>query len=156
KKKVEPVYPPDAFAAGLTGDVTLSLDIDAGGRVTAVAIVQGARHGFDEAAAEAARQMEFTPAEGDGKPSPIRIAYTIHFKPPVGAPEPPPPEPPPPEPPPPPPPPPAAVVVRGRMREKGTRDPVVAADVAIIPRTPGAAFGEGKAEVVGATDADGL
>jgi hypothetical protein len=41
------------------------------------------------------------------------------------------------------------------MREKGTRDPVAAADVAIIRRAPGAAPGAGKAEVTGATDADG-
>ena len=81
KKQVEPTYPPEAFAAGLAGDVTLAIDIDADGRVTAVAVKTAAGHGFDEAAAAAAREMEFFPAEVDGKPSPIRIEYTIHFQP---------------------------------------------------------------------------
>ena len=81
KKQVEPTYPPEAFAAGLAGDVTLTIDIDADGRVTAVAVKTAAGHGFDEAAAAAAREMEFFPAEVDGKPSPIRIEYTIHFQP---------------------------------------------------------------------------
>src|SRR5258707_7101170 len=109
--------------------------------------------------------MEFSPAEVDGKPSPIRIEFTVHFKPKVVAPpvETPPPPPPPPEPPPPPPPP-ASVVVRGLMREKGTREPVVGADVSVVVvGAEASAVGAGGAkagaagatEVVGATDADG-
>jgi TonB family protein len=153
KVKVEPVYPQEAFAAGIGGDVTMVVDIDAEGHVTNVTVSKSAGHGLDEAAVEATRQTEFTPAEVDDKPSPIRIEMTIHFQPvtiaaPPPAPEP---EPPPPEPPPPAAPPPAApppVVVRLRMRAKGTRDPVVGADVAII-------VGDRKAEVVGATDDDG-
>jgi TonB family protein len=153
-KNVEPVYPPEAFAAGLSGDVTLALDLDAAGHVTAATVTKGAGHGFDEAAADAAKQMEFSPAEVDGKPSPIRIEFTLHFKPKVV--EPPPPEaPPPPEPPPPPLP--APLVVRGLAREKGTREPIVGADVSIVVRDEGAP-GEaapGAAELVGATGEDG-
>jgi TonB family protein len=155
-KNVEPVYPPDAFAAGIAGDVTLSLDLDAAGHVTAAAVTQGAGHGFDEAAALAAKQMEFSPAEVDGKPSPIRISFTIHFKPKViEAPPPPPPAPEPPAPPPPPPPAaPAPVIVRGRVREKGTREPVAGADVSIIARdAAGAAHDEPI--VAAATDEEG-
>ncbi|HVR02492.1 MAG TPA: energy transducer TonB, partial [Polyangia bacterium] len=162
-KNVEPVYPPEAFAAGLTGDVTLALDLDAAGHVTTATVTKGAGHGFDEAAAEAAKQIEFSPAEVDGKPSPIRIEFTVHFKPKVVAP---PVETPPPTPPlePPPPPPPASVVVRGLMREKGTREPVFGADVSVlvfgadepVVGAGGANAGAaGAAEVVGATDADG-
>jgi TonB family protein len=155
-KKVDPVYPPEALAAGLTGDVTLALDLDAAGHVTAAAVVKGAGNGFDEAAVEAAKQMEFSPAEVDGKPSPIRLEYTVHFKP-VVAPAPAPPPPPEPEPPPPPPPAePAPVAVRGLAREKGTREPIVAADVSIVVRPEGGAPATaGAAEVVGATDEDG-
>jgi TonB family protein len=154
-KKVEPRYPPDAFAAGLAGDVTLTIDLDAQGHVTAVAVAQSAGNGFDEAAAEAARQMEFSPAEVDGKPSPIRFAFTLHFQPKVVEVAPPPPPPPPPPPLPPPVVVPPPVIVRGRMREKGTREPVIGADVAIIRRASGSAPGEGKAEVVTTTDDDG-
>src|SRR5262245_47964783 len=81
KKAVEPTYPADALDAGLAGDVTLAIEIGADGRVTAVSVTASAGHGFDEAAAAAAREMEFFPAEIDGKPSPIRIAYTVHFQP---------------------------------------------------------------------------
>ena len=61
--------------------MTLTIDIAVDGRVSAVAVKTSAGHGFDEAAVAAAREMEFTPAEVDGKPSPIRIEYTIHFQP---------------------------------------------------------------------------
>jgi TonB family protein len=166
-KDAEPVYPPEAFAVGLTGDVTLALDLDATGHVTAATVTKGAGHGFDEAAVDAAKRMEFSPAEVDGKPAAIRIEFTLHFKPKVVVPPPVPEAPPPPPPEPPPPaPPPAPVVVRGLMREKGTREPVVGADVSIIIRGEGAGVvrGEGAAagasaalaaEVVGATDDDG-
>jgi TonB family protein len=159
RKQVEPAYPPEAFAAGLSGDVTMAVDLDAEGRVTSVAVTKGAGHGFDEAAVAAVEQMEFSPAEVDGKPSPIRFEYTIHFQPKVVPPpeqaapvEPPVAPPPPPEAPAPEPP----VILRGRMRERGTREPVVGADVAIIVRTgPAAPLDEGRAEIVAATDQDG-
>ncbi|WP_289465378.1 energy transducer TonB, partial [Klebsiella pneumoniae] len=35
--------------------------------------------GFDEAAIEAARQFEFSPAEINGQPSAIRIQFTYRF-----------------------------------------------------------------------------
>ncbi len=81
KKQVAPTYPPEALDGGLAGDVTLTIDIAADGRVTAVAVTVSAGHGFDEAAVAAAREMEFFPAEIDGKPAAIRIGYTIHFQP---------------------------------------------------------------------------
>jgi TonB family protein len=159
KKQVEPAYPPEALDAGLAGDVTLAIDIAADGLVTAVAVKVSAGHGFDEAASAAAREMEFYPAEVDGKPSPIRIEYTIHFQPklvPVdaGAPDA---EPPPPDASPPQPPPalPARVVVRGQVRERGTREPLVGADVAVIRRRAASGGGDLPAELVGTTDDDG-
>jgi TonB family protein len=155
-KNAEPVYPPEAFAAGLTGDVTLALDLDAAGHVAAAVVTKGAGHGFDEAAVEAAKLMEFSPAEVDGKPSPIRIELTLHFKPKVVVPPPEAAPAPPPEPPPPPPPPPAPVVVRGLAREKGTREPIVGGDVSIVVRGEGeGAPIPGAAEVVGVTGEDG-
>jgi TonB family protein len=172
KKQVEPAYPADALDAGLAGDVTLTIDIGVDGRVTAVAVATSAGHGFDEAAAAAAREMEFTPAEVDGKPSAIRIEYTIHFKPRMahgsespdggapsdsadaaaadatpadaGA-----------QPPAPPPPAPARTVVRAQIKERGTREPLIGADVAIIRRGAASGGGDLPAQVVGATDDDG-
>jgi TonB family protein len=126
-----PVYPPAALAAGLSADVTLQLDIDARGKVTAVALTGGAGQGFDEAALAAAPAMEFEPAEIDGAPGAIRVEYVMRFRPPPPAPPdagadaggadaaPPPPDP-------------RRfyeLLGRGQIRERGTRDPVADADV---------------------------
>ena len=102
-------------------------------------------------------QMEFSPAEVDGKPSPIRIAYTLHFQPKTI-----------PEPEPPPPPKPSRrrrspsrrsatgrVVVRGRMLERGTREPVIGANVAVVRRGTATGGGDPLAVTEGATDDDG-
>ena len=169
KKPVEPVYPPEALDGGVAGDVTLTIDIAADGHVTAVSVATPAGHGFDEAAIAAAREMEFFPAEVDGKPSAIRISYTIHFQPqtahppetsdggapsdaaaadavpadaaaealPAVAPAP------------------ARVVVRVQIRERGTREPLVGADVALIRRGAASGAADRQAEVIGATDDDG-
>ena len=151
-KSVEPVYPPEALAARISADVTMTIDIDAGGHVTNVDIPKPAGHGFDEAAKAAVLQYEFSPAEIDGKPGAIRISFTLHFVPKiVEAPPPPPPAEPPP--PPPPPPPPTTIVGRGRLREKGTRNPLKDAEVSIIARPANAP--EAPAVLAGVTDADG-
>ena len=156
----------------LPGTLRFAIDINADGRVTAVAVSSSGGHGFDEAAAAAAREMEFFPAEIDGKPAAIRIEYTIHFKPQTahgtspdgGAPSdaaPPdaaPPDAAPPDAtaqPPPPPPAPARVAVRGQVRERGTREPIVGADVALIRRGAASGGGDLPAEAAGTTDEDG-
>jgi TonB family protein len=160
KKAVDPVYPTEALAQKLSADVTMMVDIDAEGKVSKVEITKPVGQGFDEAAREAVLQYLFSPAEIDGKPAAIRIEYTLHFVPKTVAPDggaadagpadagvadagPPPP----------PPPPPGVLLVVGRLREKGTRDPLPGAEVTVILRTP-----EGKdmtGMVVGGTDAEG-
>jgi TonB family protein len=152
-KAVEPVYPPEALAENLSADVKLVIDIDAAGHVTNVDVPKPAGHGFDEAAKAAVLQYEFSPAEIDGKPGAIRIEFTLHFVPKV-APAPVPEAPPEPAPPPPPPPPPPSVVVgHGRLREKGTRNPLKDAEVSVIARPVNAP--EAPAVLAGVTDDDG-
>jgi hypothetical protein len=140
KKTVEPVYPPEALAQKVSADVTMMVDIDAEGKVSKAEV----------------SQYLFSPAEIDGKPAAIRIEYTLHFVPKTeaadggvadadagavdAAPRPPPP-------------PPDVLLVVGRLREKGTRDPLPGAEVTVILRTA-----EGKDKtgmVVGGTDAEG-
>ena len=87
-KAVEPVYPPEALAARAAADVTMVVDLDAAGRVTAVAVARPVGHGFDEAAQAAMLRYQFSPAEVDGKPAPIRTEYTLHFLPGTAAPAP--------------------------------------------------------------------
>src|SRR5688500_711601 len=147
-ESVEPAYPPLALASGLSASVTLQLDLDAEGNVTAVAVTVPAGNGFDEAAREAALQFRFEPAEVDGKPSPIRIEYVQHFKPKLDIPKPVAPVVS--SPPPPPPPPDQRLLVRGRMREKGTRDPVIGASVSVTVLEA-----EGPREIFTTTEDDG-
>jgi TonB family protein len=127
----EPVYPPEALAAGLSAAVTLQLDLDASGHVTSVAVTIPAGHGFDEAARDAAYKILFEPALIDGQPGAIRIEYVMRFQPGPPAPAPVP------DagvaaPPPVPPPPPVRAIVRGIVRERGTRDPVAWAAVLLV------------------------
>ncbi len=117
-KQVEAAFPAEALDAGAGGTVLLEVDIGADGKVTDARISQSAGPAFDEAALAAARQLEFSPAEVDGKPAPVRIAYSyeFYFRPEVApastaaAPE---------------------VNFKGLLVERGTRKPIVGAAVAV-------------------------
>ena len=116
-----PEYPAEARAQGLTGQVTLEIEISDEGEVTDAAVTTPAGHGFDEAALAAARKLRFSPAEIDGKPSAVRIEYRFDFTLTPAPAEPPPAggatgEAPP-----------APANLRGHVLEMGTRLPVVAA-----------------------------
>jgi TonB family protein len=80
KKNVLPVYPAEAYAEKREADVGLLIDIDASGTVTSATVAKSAGPAFDDAAVAAAVQLVFEPAEIDGKPGAIRIAYTSHFR----------------------------------------------------------------------------
>ncbi len=121
-------YPAQKKAAGVQASVFLTLDISSTGQVTSVVVAQGAGDDFDAAAALAAKQFVFEPAEVDDRPAPARITYRYDFviveeppaPPPPVAPSPAPSPPPEPEPPPPPRPatPVEEVEVRGRPRDR--------------------------------------
>lgn len=75
-------YPKVAAERGIEAEVVLLLDINATGQVEAVGIVEPATPGgmgFDEAAMVAAQQFEFEPAELDGKPVAVQLAYRYKF-----------------------------------------------------------------------------
>jgi TonB family protein len=78
-EQVEASFPPEAQAQGLAGTVVMEVDIGADGKVLDARVVQPAGHGFDEAALEAVRQFQFSPAEVDGQPAPVRIQYAYEF-----------------------------------------------------------------------------
>lgn len=139
----EPTYPAEALAARVSADVTMDVDLDAAGQVTNVTVTSGAGRGFDEAAVTAVKASRFSPAEIDGRASPVRFSYTLHFVPRVVAP-----------PPPPAPPVEERIIATGRLREKGTRDPLPDAEVSVTAAgRPGEP--EPPATVVGVTDAEG-
>lgn len=72
-------YPEEAKAAGVEGKVLLLLEIDESGAVTSVEILQPAGHGFDEAAANAAWKLRFSPAEDETGPVPVAIEFEYGF-----------------------------------------------------------------------------
>jgi len=121
-ERVEARYPEEAERAGLQGAVTLELIVDAEGHVASATVVAGAGHGFDEAALEAVRQFRFAPGRSEGKPVPVKVTYRYAFtlkteqkqgtgnrKPETGNETP--------------------VRLRGKVVERGTRDPIAEAAV---------------------------
>ncbi len=78
-KSVEPLFPVSLADAGVAGTVVMEIDIGVDGKVMAVKVITSAGPEFDESAVTAAKQLEFTPAEFDGKPTPVRIQYSSSF-----------------------------------------------------------------------------
>jgi TonB family protein len=76
---VEAAYPPAALARGEASQVTLLIDIDAIGKVTAAEVTKSGGAEFDLAAKDALLQFDFSPAELDDAPAAVRIEYVYHF-----------------------------------------------------------------------------
>ena len=74
------LYPTDAIAARLEGNVGLELAVDASGRVTDVRVTKPAGHGFDEAASAAARHFVFRPARRGDAPLASKVLFTYEFR----------------------------------------------------------------------------
>src|SRR3954471_4374587 len=80
---VEATYPPEAAAAGLEADVVLNLTIDVTGHVSQAEVATSAgpgREAFDAAAVAAAAGYLFEPAESEGKPVAVELAYKVKFR----------------------------------------------------------------------------
>ena len=77
--QVEPLFPPEFADAGLSGTVTLEVDIGPDGKVMDARVVKSAGQAFDDSALVAARQFIFTPAEIDGVPAAVRISFSLEF-----------------------------------------------------------------------------
>jgi TonB family protein len=78
-KKVEPVYPEEAQKAGLGGTVLLQLTVGPDGAVREATVAKAAGHGFDEAALQAAKLFQFTPAMQGGTPIAVQVNYELTF-----------------------------------------------------------------------------
>jgi TonB family protein len=131
RRFIEAAYPARAEAEGIQALVVLEIDIDEQGRVSDARVVQPAEpsgYGFDQAALEAVRQFEFEPAEIEGEPAAVTIAYKYGFALKAKEPETPtaPPAP--------------TLSFTGRLVERGTRKPIVGVTVTAFR-------GEGEAAV---------
>ena len=79
-------YPKQAVDDGVREPVTvvLVLTLDATGKVTDAKVEAPMGHGFDEAAIEAAKQIEFTPATKNGTAVAAKVKHKYTFSPPPG------------------------------------------------------------------------
>lgn len=75
-----PLYPHRARRLGKEGKVLLRLSIDRQGRLVAVEIIEGASHGFTEAALAAVRRSTFAPARRGGKAVDARAILSVRFR----------------------------------------------------------------------------
>ena len=79
---VPPKYPAISRNAGIEGTVTLEVEVFADGTIGAIEVkksLMSGPGGFDEAAINAAKQWEFSPALKDGKPVAVWIMFDINF-----------------------------------------------------------------------------
>lgn len=77
--KTEAPFPAEMLDAGVGGTVVMEIDIDEAGAVTEARIVQSGGPAFDQAAVATARQFVFSPAELNGTPVAVRLLYTYEF-----------------------------------------------------------------------------
>lgn len=111
-------YPPQLAAERVTGSVRLELLVNEAGEVESAALVAGVHPLLDDAALHAATGLRFNPATLDGQPVPVRIGFEYRFEAPAElaentdggtAPAP------------------RPVTLKGLVREKGNRRPLLGA-----------------------------
>ena len=74
----KPVYPPDAMRNFITGDVRITAEVGANGRVGKVTVISGPA-ALRAAAIEAMKQYEYESATKGGKPVSSQVTATIKF-----------------------------------------------------------------------------
>jgi len=79
-KKVDPVYPPEAKAAGQKGSVVLNVRTDTSGNVKQVMVLKTSNEIFNEAAANAVKQWKYEPYIQDGQPKELVFSVFIRFE----------------------------------------------------------------------------
>ena len=81
-RKVEPTYPDFAKKAGIEGKVWLEVEVFADGTVGAINVIESLMSGpggLDEAAIDAVRKWEFSPAKSGGKPVAVWVTFPVTF-----------------------------------------------------------------------------
>jgi TonB family protein len=87
KKSPGAAYPKQALAEGFyeAVDVSVLITVDVSGAVTSAVVDKPVGHGFDEAAVEATKGMQFEPATRGGTPVAARTRVLYRFTPPPAA-----------------------------------------------------------------------
>jgi TonB family protein len=76
---VRPMYPSIAKQAGIEGDVVISAEIDAAGKVREARAVSGPAT-LRQAAIDTVRHWKYAPALIDGKPAPAQLTVHVEFR----------------------------------------------------------------------------
>ncbi len=79
-RRIKPEYTPEAAFYEVTATVEIMVDLDAGGKVLRTEIVRWAGYGLDESVERTVRQMNWRPAERNGKTLPMRFLLRYNFK----------------------------------------------------------------------------
>jgi TonB family protein len=79
--RVDPVYPPVARKARISGIVIVEVVIDRNGDVGDVKVLKPLPFGLDQAAVDAVKQWKFSPATLNGQPVDVIFNLTVNFKP---------------------------------------------------------------------------
>lgn len=77
-KNVPAIYPPEALAKGIHGQVLLRILVTESGDVDGVEVVSG-EEALRKAAVDAVKQWKFEPFAENGKPIPVRTTIPINF-----------------------------------------------------------------------------
>jgi periplasmic protein TonB len=78
--KPTPVYTQEARTKKIEGEVLLQVVFEATGRIRVLRVIRGLGYGLDDAAAQAAQQIRFKPAQQDGQPSDSTAVVHIIFQ----------------------------------------------------------------------------
>lgn len=79
-RRVKPEYTAQAALYDITATVELEVDTDASGTIRRTEIVRWAGFGLDESVEKTVRQMNWRPAERNGKPLPMRFLLRYNFR----------------------------------------------------------------------------
>jgi protein TonB len=80
--KVDPIYPDEAKARGVSGAVVLHAIIDQQGKIDKLSVISGPEV-LREAALTAVRQWTYKPYQLNGRPVAVETTVTVNFTPPV-------------------------------------------------------------------------
>jgi protein TonB len=78
-RTVPPEFPKAMRAAGTSGIVVVSCQIDDKGSVASATVAKSTNPAFDQAALDAVEKWKFRPASKDGKPVAIQVQFPVKF-----------------------------------------------------------------------------
>ena len=78
--KPTPAYTDEARSLRIEGEVVLEVTFVDSGELRVLRVLEGLGHGLDEAAVEAAKKIQFTPARRDGRPVSHTATLRVIFR----------------------------------------------------------------------------